>query len=317
MIRISLSARYLLYLILVALVLLTIYSRLRSAEACWLLWSGLLLSLIIQDNTFSERLLTLVVTFLASLVCVLLATSASNFPFVLAPLLFFTTLACAYLAQRYPEYSFGLLIINLFAILGGSFSASTNGLAMRLILMSEGACVALLLQFIFWPGFKKSENIALTKLALLNLQYLSRDIFDCFLQRDYSDNQYMYERRLHEQKIKFMQTVVRLKKIDVHQVTKLNRLFEILLDCAQLRGRVSDFSIFQVCEHELQMINAAINRLLSIPLVNDVEPLLEAINRLEENYQQVLLVTAKEPLPFILFIASLRAFSQAIGGLKI
>lgn len=137
------------------------------------------------------------------------------------------------------------------------------------------------------------------------LESLNNKIFSCFLEPDYPQNEYLYERRLHMQKNKC------IKKIrNTHSFYE--KLFIIMLDYAQLRQRVSDHHTFSLCRVELIAIQQAINHLLQSPAkLNYIETFEEKINRFEDIYQNVLRVTAPDPLVFMLFIDSLRQFGQS------
>jgi hypothetical protein len=309
------SSRRLIYLSLVTAAAFMIFFQSTHPQRHWLIWSGLFLSLITQGDSFLKRQMIILLTAIGSLLSVWLVANAHVVPMALAFVLLVITLVCVYSTQRHPEYSLSYFLINLFALLGACFPPSHAEEAQCLLFLASGAFIPLVLQFIFLPGFKKRESQAFFHIAMQCLSDLNRDIFACFLERDYPDNKYQYEKRLHSQKMRLMQTVSHSKKIGLTFANELTRIFEILLDLAQLRGRVSDFSIFQVCAIELTAIQDAMDQLLS-GKSKDTERLFECIQRFEETYQHVLTVTAKEPLPFLLFIASLRAFSEAIGGLE-
>ena len=312
----SIATRRLLYFLLLITTALIIFSQSTHPQRHWLIWSSLFLSLVTQGDTFLQRQTIITLTALACLLSVWLAANAHIMPFALAIILLFITMTCVYFSQRYTRYSLAFFIINLFALLSGCFPPPHHEEAQCLLFISEGAAMTLLFQFLFWPGYKKGESSALFLIAMQSLKNLNQDIFACFLQSDYADNKYQYEKRLHDQKMRFMQTISQSKKIGKKLAGELTTIFEILLDCAQLRGRVSDFSIFQVCATELAAIFEAMDKLFLATAPIDTERLNDCIQRLEESYQHVLSVTAKEPLPFMLFIASLRAFSQSIGSLE-
>jgi hypothetical protein len=300
------SIRKLLYLILVATTLLIIYTQTTNPERHWLLWSGLFLSLITYGNSFQKRIVTITVTAIITIACICLAAIASTTPLTLVIFLLIITTACAYFTKRFPEFVLPLFLINLFALLGVYFPPASGEAIMQLQFACEGAAIALLFQCIFWPYYKKNESDALIHAAKLSLRKLNEAIFSCFLQPGYLENKYFYESNLRVHKNKFMRAMLG-EKNSAH----LNELYAILLDCAQLRGRVSDFTIFQVCSVELTAIYEAMDALLA-GKVKDTEVLAGCIDRLEDNYQHVLRVTAKEPGVFVLFIGGLRAFCQAI-----
>ncbi|OGT44464.1 MAG: hypothetical protein A3F42_08410 [Gammaproteobacteria bacterium RIFCSPHIGHO2_12_FULL_37_34] len=95
-----------------------------------------------------------------------------------------------------------------------------------------------------------------------------------------------------------------------------DRFYSIMLDYSQLRHRVPDHTIFEICRHELIAIRQAINNILQNMIyftVNDernIEILREKIDRFEDIYQNVLRVTARDPIAFVLFIDSLKMFGR-------
>lgn len=128
--------------------------------------------------------------------------------------------------------------------------------------------------------------------------------------------------------------------------TFLDQVHSILLDYALLRHRVKDYALLQVCSSEMQAVfrssqrmfvwaaeylndAAHIDHILNGGLIEelketkdgevtqDVADLHEAIQRLEENVQQVIQVTAPDPFVFILFISSLNQFCKQIKKIPV
>jgi len=130
------------------------------------------------------------------------------------------------------------------------------------------------------------------------LQNLTSDIFACFLQSNYEDNLYLYEHRIHTSKAKC-----------IPLPPQQQRIFNGLLDCGLLRWRVKDKSVFQVCHNEMVVLANTLK--LSLTLKKNEDALSSAISAFENIYQNVLAVTAKEPLAFLLFIASLKVLKEA------
>jgi hypothetical protein len=97
-----------------------------------------------------------------------------------------------------------------------------------------------------------------------------------------------------------------------------------MLDYAQLRRRVSDYNTFAVCKQELEVLAHEINILL-VRLIKatgnksgdfNLEPFTTGINRMEENYHNVIQIAAREPLVFLLFISSLNSFQTSLQSLQ-
>ena len=304
-------ARRLVYLLLITATLFSIYSFYPHSQAHWLIWSGLFLALITLGATFQQRILYLCLTALGGVIAVWLAEFAQFDTATLSAYLLIVTVLCVYYSEIYPRFVPVFFTINLFAMLASCFPFANADANARLLYLGIGFAAAIILQILFWPGYRRFELRSLSRIALQSLQQLNQEIFSCFLQPDYAENKYIYERRLHTRKIKFMQAVLSIA--DENAAAKLNRLFSLMLDYAQLRARITDYSIFQVCTLELTTLLDEINNFYAkLKRANtfDISTLLNSIQRLEDNYQNVLKVTAKEPLPFALFIASVRAYVE-------
>jgi hypothetical protein len=131
--------------------------------------------------------------------------------------------------------------------------------------------------------------------ALPCLAALSEEIFSCFLQSEYPDALYLYERRLHIAKLKCMRVLT----------PDLYPLYESLLDCAQLRSRIGDHHTFGACAQELRAIATDLSKALTDPKFNRAQ-LETSINQLEDSYHNVLQIAARDPVVFLLFINSLK-----------
>ena len=87
-----------------------------------------------------------------------------------------------------------------------------------------------------------------------------------------------------------------------------------------MRRRVSDHTVFSLCVREMNSISNEINLLIKemVFVVKnkkdtiDTLPLAEKIELFESIYNNVLRITAREPLAFLLFIAGLKAFRNKI-----
>lgn len=153
--------------------------------------------------------------------------------------------------------------------------------------------------------------------ALSHLRRLNQDIFNCFLLPEYASHLYLFERRLHLQKKHVMQAIAKLDgPADRQARVYLDQLYDGMLDYAQLRRRVTDATVFEICKKELIDIQNDIDQLLfGMIRKNDLDTMsfINHIQRLEDQYHQVLHVVAHEPLVFLLFIFSLKLFSEKIN----
>jgi hypothetical protein len=240
------------------------------------------------------------------------------------------------LSQFYPRFFFSLFIIDLFAVLSGGIAISLSGAAVRFVFILIGWMIVLVFQVIFSFRFFQNECQWSIIISLRQLKILNNEIFSCFLQAEYADNIYLYERRLHIQKNKCLNAIGRLRDL-VHcnketklvqeknqplfWQKKLDQFYGLLLDYSQLRRRVSDHTTFSICTSELTAICQEIDRLFEGLIVlmlgkkffPNVSMLDEKILKLEESYHHILQISAREPLVFLLFIFSLKSLSNEMA----
>ncbi len=148
-----------------------------------------------------------------------------------------------------------------------------------------------------------------------HLAGLISEIFSCLTTPDYLGNLYLFERRIHKQKIKCMTAVARLSADDAAAGAQALTLLELIVDLGQVRRRVTDHTIFSLCHDELQSLEKYLAALLkSLPLNKPQQALLDNtashINQFESVYVSVMSVVAIEPVVFILFVNALRALHK-------
>ena len=325
---ITLSIRQLTYLLLVTSSIFVIISAYPSDQTYWVVLSGLTFALISLGHNFIQRIEAICVTALICLFVVWAGEYASVSLLTLSVFLFVVSTYLAFLAERYPAYAYPILIINLFAILASYSPTFVGGYWVKAVSVGAGVAIVLVCQLMFAYRFQQREWQLNVTAALSHLRKLNQEIFSCLLQPEYSDNLYIFERRIHAQKERFMQVMVLLSSAKEAQpqmvvTRKLNLLYDAVLSYAQLRRRVSDYAVLGICIDEMKAIEKAVDLLFLMALNGikknkydfDVRPLLIAIQQLEDNYQQILQVTSKEPLVFLLFIASLRLFAEEMTNL--
>lgn len=341
----SLAIKRLIYLLLVTLLAFVAEYQFANSEAYWLLWTALALSLLASCDTFMRTMAVICLTgVVAALLAYLAAICAYLMP-LLAIYLLIITITCMYLGQHYPKYFLSALMINLLTLLSGGLPATLADYGHRLLFILAGTGMAAGLYLMFWPYFTRNKLQSYLVLSLRHLMQLNNEIFSCYLQPDYSSNIYLFERRLHLQKDKCLVAMRRLFNIiqligEKNGIEKnallndlfrrLNLLYDLMLDYSQLRWRVTDHSTFAVCDPELTAILNEMNLMFreAISLFAHqshqlhTARLQETIQKLDDNYQSVLRVAAREPLVFLLFIASLKSFAEEIGrfrdvGLKV
>ncbi len=158
--------------------------------------------------------------------------------------------------------------------------------------------------------------------ALVQLQHA---YFACYIKRDYLSNQSNYEKSIYQKRsigLKRMAYARSLLKKNKNSSTKWTDLFskithlsEIIFSLNQLRFRVTDYAIFEICALEMQALDRASAAALKAAVKNllwnknptyPVE-LLEAIHAFEAISHRVLNVASSEPIIFLFFIQDLYA----------
>lgn len=345
------------YLLIVLISAYIIHLFLPKQQSFWIVWSAFVFSLISLGVSFHRRLQLITYIALVCAIAAFIASLCASSIVALAVYLFIITGVSIYFAENKPEYSLFVFIVPIFAILGGRVATPFSAHILKLVLILAGALIVILAQFVFFSQFKTNEMRRWFGVAIDRLQVLSEEIFSCF-QPAYQDNVYLFERRIHIQKMKFMRALQNLREFaaiseqkeqnDINQQNKsetthnnhadiistLESLYDILLDCSQLRNRISDPTIFSICTQEMNGLISAIQALFKqLKLTidqppkemnsNDVEqtvanpglntqPLAEQVMRFDEIYQNVLQVTASEPTVFVLFIESIKKLEQAM-----
>lgn len=327
--------RRLIFLLLVSCAALAAHFLSTTPQTYWFILSTLLLSLIEMGDTFFRRVSVIVITGLTVSIIVYVTGMLSGHLILLAIVLAVITICCVFVSGIYPQYFLLALIINLCAILSGSLSATMPECAERMLNVVCGMALVALLQIIYLPGFTRSELRLWLNKTLANLELCNKEIFSCFLSPEYVNNLYLYERRIHTQKVKFMQSLNKSRDIIMDTtlkiassdrdtmsqwLIKIEYIYTIILDCAQLRRRVTDHTVFGLCANEMDGIShevtAIILELIKVLAGNkgkvNAIALSVRIKHLDDNYQNVLRITAREPLVFVLFISSLKILNDEL-----
>ncbi|WP_172622830.1 aromatic acid exporter family protein [Aquicella siphonis] len=329
------TIRRFIYLVLVAFAACVLWRLFCHQEGYWLVWAVLLCSLVTQGDSFRQRLINIIITGLAAAFVVFGAGCIRDLPLLPGLYILIVTAVCVYISQQHAEYFLQAFIVNLFAVLASAMPASFADNAARLFFISAGMAVALVFQIIFYPYFIRDELRSYVIITLRSLERLNREIFSCFLDAEYSDNIYLYERRIHNAKNRYMQSINRLRDITglvesrssqgaviIYQniLQTLDLLYDNMLDYSQLRRRVSDFTTLSLCSRELSEISQEIEKSIAGVAAHfankkyypGMDMLSRGIGRLESNYYNVLQVASREPLPFLFFMDSLQAFGKTM-----
>lgn len=305
------------------------YYYLPQSQNIWLLWVVFLSALNFDEISFVQRLKGILFADLGVILVVCLAFPISTSLPLLSIYLFLVIILGFFCMRRYPAYFFPVFMIVLFTVLAVSLPVSLNDLLNRLTAITDGFLIVFLCQFIFLYRFKENEWQFWLFKSIQQLSLLTQEIFSCFLNPEYQEHYYLFERRIHLKKNALMTCMLNLWSSKVQnkiQLESLDTIFNLTLSCGQLRKRISDHTTFSLCQEELtEILKAFSNEYLVIMKIlnlkkkkkNPQNPnLREGIKKLEDNYMQVLQVTAREPLAFSLFIANLKKLQQQIAAFE-
>lgn len=317
------------YLLCLIALIFFIQRWVQPGETIWLMGPAFLLPFITSGTEFPKAFLVTIMTGFCAASGAYLA-AILHFPVLIAGYLCILTVFVSYFRQVYPQYFFPMFMGLAWIVMSTGKPVSLAENNARFVIFILITVITALLQIIF-VSFSSKNDLKINKSAVLrNLKKLNQVIFSCLLTQEYSDNIYLYERRLHEQKKQYFQSMQKLKYSLQRTKTQnpkfiinADALFNNMMDYAQLRKRVTDYTTLSVCSKELTDIFAAIQNLMDDVMRDNDKEKLSAdmqtfklkINNLEDNYYHVLQVASREPLVFLLFINSLRALAENIANL--
>ncbi len=330
-----LAKRYVLSLILTAMTALIAYQYSDAPYAQWLVVTALCLALVPLQIAQHYRLYAVALPglLLALLVCG--ATLLAHHPLMMGGYLVGVTLVGVYWAERYPAYARGALLICVLLVFA-AYEFPLGSLPNRPFYILIGTLIALCWRAVLYVHVLPCMIHSQLKLVLFRTQRLTSDIFACLLEPEYSDTLYLYERRIHVSKDLVLQSMVQLRDLQRQQqlgavqqdrlqaqIDKLDEVISRIFACAQLRYRVTDPSVFAVCQPELSRITLSLQQLYTQLMQRVTSPgdalnataLDAAVAQLDESYQNVLQVSAPEPLVFLLFMTDLRTLGIALEQL--
>lgn len=309
-----------LYFLVVTFITIGIVHLLSPQQAAWYLCATFILLLLYIDDLYHHRLRLIGATTLFSCLSLLLLAylpiSLAIFYLILLPIILIP------ISFIKPAWRISIYAILLFSILS-YLSPLMLPVEMKLSLLCLPAIILIVCQLIILFSNRR-ENRQLRH-VLYRLKLLNSDIFATYIHQHYADNLYLYERRIHIQKRRFLEALelYRSNTGITHIIESIEKLYDTMLDYAQLRFRNTDASLFEVANREMQALNTAINHSLSAmmkqarfqPHQISLHSLKVAISDMETVFQGVIQVTAREPLLFILFIDSLKRFDENLADL--
>lgn len=139
--------------------------------------------------------------------------------------------------------------------------------------------------------------------ALRELANLQRLLFSSYFNQENND------KKIHQQRLKVISVV---KK---NPVSELLQIGDVIFSINQLRHRIKDFSILEICIRELTDIGN-----LSALFIRDRKKFsnayLGAIHQFENLYGNTLRVVVPDPLVFMFFIQDLYALYEKVTALN-
>ncbi len=130
------------------------------------------------------------------------------------------------------------------------------------------------------------------------LAKLQKIILACYFQKDYRENQFEYEKKIHNQSRAVLKLLSKIVLTD-----QAGYLYEIIISLGNLRFRVTDFATFEICAEELEAISLALATVFN--KLTGMSELSASIEAFEEVYRGALQVAATDPLAFLFFIQDL------------
>ncbi|SRR5579883_276817 len=144
---------------------------------------------------------------------------------------------------------------------------------------------------------------------LVRLQQL---YFSIYLNKDYADQDFFYERKLHYLKARFVKEMnfsrFVCKKMRNNAIfNDLNDLFCVVISTGSLRYRVKDHATFEIFSVEMNELSTILAHIDKMNELKTQEKLHAIMKRFDDLYETTLQVVSNEPLKFIIFIDELKA----------
>lgn len=330
------SLQQFLFFILTTTTALTITYYFPSHERYWIILATLICSLISYGLTFKARLSAIIFTGIGMAISSLLAGLLTPIYPLLIIYLFLLIIMGILIRQLFPRYLMLIFYVQVFAIISSVEVQSFAALGDRFISILLGVFIVSFFQIIFVSRFTQHLWWWYCVVSLRELIVLNNEIFSCLLTQHYPVNIYLYEKRLHIQKNKYMSAIYRLRKLTaameknnvvkssdklIFMQNKIEHFFDLMLSGSELRRRVTDYATLIIWEPELIAIHNDITLVYSgfIKLVMgkswhlDISSLQRNIQKLDEIYNHVLTVSSREPLVFLLYIFNLKTFSDELA----
>lgn len=314
---------YSLRMLVAALLALVMMHFVHWIEGYWIVLTAVFLMLIQMDNTFLKSQLYLLSYGILLAGHVWITAYLVSFVSLLAVYLVITTFLWLYLSATESDWFMPGLILNLLGFLSAGLPANhlLDGERFQAVLV--GVAIALIVTFLVWPDTVKHIWKKYCRQGVDSINKLQQQIFEIYLKRDYGENNYFYEMKLHQYRFAILETLNRmrafiaklpLKEQSVYcdNANLLNVLAEAVGVLGSLRYQIKDMSTFEVCEGELQQVSSELTTALE-QVVKGKLVLLDVnnIERLEEIFRSTLQVVSQEPMVLLIFINHIKnAFAE-------
>lgn len=300
-----------------------------AQQASCLILTTLFLSLISTTASIKSWRLLLAAGFAAAIITYCMPAVAGFTPLFMM-MLFLLTMAAVYLRQLYSDWHLPVMIVGVLVLVSTKTALAPQENSDRFVI---GAGVAIVLALLQWLVFRRPSVLSCQRQTLRCLKKLNDGIFACLLSQEYIDNVYLYERRLHVKKLAYLKSIQawqlavqyqgNQKNVSTFDCNAVGSIFNNMMDYAQLRSRVTDYTTLSVCSQELKAIQAAMSQLFACLIRHDAAEkirqadlvLQQKISNLEDNYHHVLQVASREPLAFLLFVNSLHTVARYLLSL--
>lgn len=174
--------------------------------------------------------------------------------------------------------------------------------------------------------YRIKRSLANSFYALAKVQSI---LFKAYLKPDYLSKQVRYAKILHKQRAAYFRAVnkARLRIKDYskyrHFCLGLDCLYEIICSLHLLRYRVNEYSLFEICQPEMQGLEEASTNLL-IKLSKsffykhislNTNDLSEKITAFEGLHRRTLQIAARDPIVFLFFLQDMYSFRDKLDSM--
>lgn len=181
--------------------------------------------------------------------------------------------------------------------------------------------------------FIKYINEQRIKKSLANSFYalakIQSTLFNAYLKPDYLSRQTSYAKMLHEKRTNYFRTIdkVRSRIKDhskyMHLFLGVECLYEIICSLHLLRYRVNEYSLFEICQREMQGLEKeSVNLLVKLArsffhknVTLNTNELAEKIEAFERLYGRTLQVVAADPVVFLFFAQDMHSLRDKLDSI--